>query len=177
MKANQSLGVDVGGVIIAKVGTLPDTSFSSENFLQTPAMPDAFKVLRQLVDEKFGDNVFLVSKCGPKIQAKTLRWLKHHKFYEVSGVKPQHVHFCLQRADKETICRKLGITHFIDDRLDVLMTLKTVPNLYLFQTTDGNSNQAQLERHSIRRVGSWQEIRPALLASLLRRGERTQTSS
>lgn len=163
VKAKEALGVDVGGVIITKVGSLPDTSFSSQNFLKTPAIPGAFQVLKQLVERRFGANVFLVSKCGPKVQSKTLRWLKHHKFYELTGVEPRHIHFCLEREEKATICRKLAITHFIDDRLDVLVNLKTVPNMYLLQSGVDKSNEAQLARLSIRRVSSWQEIRAAML--------------
>jgi hypothetical protein len=96
------------------------------------------------------------------VQSKTLRWLKHHRFYELTGVKLRHVHFCLEREAKAVICRKLRITHFIDDRLDVLLNLKTVSNLYLLQAVD-DVNDAELARHSIHRVRNWQEIRVALL--------------
>jgi hypothetical protein len=43
------------------------------------------------------------------------------------------VRFCLKRPEKAVHCRELQITHFIDDRTDVLEAmLGVVPNLYLF---------------------------------------------
>lgn len=78
-------------------------------------------------------NVWIVSKCGERIQRRTLRWLDHHDVYERTGLPRGNVRFCRQRAEKASHCRELGITHFIDDRADVLSHLRgLVPNLYLF---------------------------------------------
>ena len=46
---------------------------------------------------------------------------------------PRCVRFCRQRPEKRDICQELNITHFVDDRPDVLASLKgTVPHRYLF---------------------------------------------
>ncbi len=46
---------------------------------------------------------------------------------------PGNLRFCLQRPQKADHCRELGITHFIDDRSDVLRHLEgIVPKRYLF---------------------------------------------
>ena len=46
---------------------------------------------------------------------------------------PDNLQFCLERAQKAEICRDLGLTHFIDDRADVLEHLEpVVPHRYLF---------------------------------------------
>ena len=67
------------------------------------------------------------------MQQKTLRWLEHHDFYQRSGIPASHVRFCLERPQKADHCRELGITHFIDDRSDVLQHLTgIVPWRYLF---------------------------------------------
>ncbi len=40
---------------------------------------------------------------------------------------------CRERPEKAAVCARLGITHFVDDRLDVLTPMRgTVPHLYLF---------------------------------------------
>ena len=163
MTTREGLGIDIGGVIIARVGRDSDTSFFSEKYLDTPAMPGAFEVIRRLVDERFGSRVFLVSKCGPKTRAKTLRWLKHHRFFERTGVKPKHLRFCVERIEKGPICRKLGITHFVDDHLDVLLNLKTVPYRFLFDLAIDRSNTKPRALGAIMTVNCWSEIADAVL--------------
>jgi hypothetical protein len=92
----------------------------------------AFAAIARLA-EVFDGAVWLVSKCGPRVQAKTRRWLDHWKFWTATGVAPDHLRFCLERRDKALHCHELGVTHFIDDRLDVLTHLRGfVARLYLF---------------------------------------------
>ena len=77
--------------------------------------------------------MWLVSKCGPKVQARTRRWLQQHAFAQQTGVPIDHLRFCLQRPQKADHARQLQLTHFIDDRLDVLTALRgLVPSLLLF---------------------------------------------
>jgi len=57
----------------------------------------------------------------------------HWQFWTATGVAPDHLRFCLERRDKALHCHELGVTHFIDDRLDVLEHLRgSVPGLYRF---------------------------------------------
>src|SRR5580658_8061533 len=95
-------------------------------------MAGAFASLTRLTAILEG-RVWLVSKCGPDVQARTERWLAHQQFFEITGIDPSHVRFCLRRADKATHCSELGITHFVDDRPEVLAHLVgVVPHLFLF---------------------------------------------
>jgi hypothetical protein len=160
MSIKEALGIDIGGVIISRERDASDTSFSSEEYLDTPEVADAFEVITRLVTERFEDRVFLVSKCGPRVQAKTRRWLKHHRFFERTCVKPKNVYFCLERSEKGQICRRLKITHFIDDRVDVLESLNDV-SCFLF---DPKGASGIARSSSIRRVRSWNEIAHILLA-------------
>jgi hypothetical protein len=129
------LGIDIGRVIISRGEGPQDTSFlrgSVERALQTPPYEKMFEVVPQLVD-RFSGRAWLVSKCGPRIEERTRQWLEHHRFWERSGIPPQNVRFCRDRPGKAPICRELGITHFIDDRLDVLECLRgSVAHLFLF---------------------------------------------
>jgi hypothetical protein len=91
-----------------------------------------FEVVPQLV-HRFEARVWIISKCGPAVQERTRRWLAHHRFFERTGIDPQRLRFCLQRPQKAEHCAALGITHFIDDRTDVLEAMRgVVPNRYLF---------------------------------------------
>jgi hypothetical protein len=136
MRTSESrLGIDIGRVIISRGEGSNDTSFlhgSIERALQTPPYENMFEVVPRLV-ARFGGRAWLVSKCGPRIQERTRQWLEHHRFWERTGIPPENVRFCRDRPGKAPICRELGITHFIDDRLDVLEYLRgSVPHLYLF---------------------------------------------
>lgn len=130
------IGIDIGRVIMAPVsGGKADTSFLSGSFeraMQTPPSPGAFEGVRTLVD-LFEGQAWLVSKCGDNVKRKTKQWLSHWDFYEETGLHPGNVRFCLKRPQKAHHCKQLKLTHFIDDRLDVLEHLRgIVPGLYLF---------------------------------------------
>ncbi|WP_127503357.1 hypothetical protein [Actinoplanes solisilvae] len=132
---NIRLGVDIGRVIIdggAQGGA--DTRFFSGDtarMLTTPAVPGAFAALARLAP-RF-DQVWLISKCGERVRRNSLMWLDHHDFAARTGIPRENVRFCRRRPDKAIHCAELGITHFIDDKLDVHQALRgIVEHRYLF---------------------------------------------
>ena len=132
-----TLGVDFGRVINdgSSHPSGDDTSFltgSEEEMLATPAMSGAFDALTRLT-KVFEGRVWIVSKAGPRIQANTERWLAHHGFFATTVIPQDHIRFVRRRADKAAICAEIGITHFVDDRSEVLKTLVgIVPHLFLY---------------------------------------------
>ena len=89
-------------------------------------------VLPDLVG-RFDGRVWLVSKCGERVQQRTLAWLDHHHFYDRTGIPRDHVRFCRARPEKADHCAELAITDFIDDRVDVMAALRSVVDRrYLF---------------------------------------------
>jgi len=153
------LGVDIGRVIIHGDG--PDTSFvggSEADALKAPALSGAFEALARL-NTFFDGRVWLVSKCGPRIQARTRAWLGEHRFFACTGIAPDHVHFCRERPEKAAICRNLGITCFVDDRVDVLEAMRgIVPHRFLF----GARSAPAVE---IVPVETWMAAEPAIMAA------------
>jgi hypothetical protein len=131
------LGIDVGRVLISAedADSAADTSFiggTLEDALRTPPYVGMFEVVPRLV-EKFEGRVWIISKCGSRVQEKTRRWFEHHRFFERTGIDEANLRFCLRRPEKALHCAEIGITHFIDDRYDVLKAMEgIVPNLYLF---------------------------------------------
>jgi hypothetical protein len=131
------LGVDIGRVIIDgdHHPSGDDTAFLQggiEEMLRTPPVDGALDTLARLV-RLFGGRVWLVSKCGPRVQHRTQQWLVHHRVQQQTGIPPSHLRFCRRRADKALHCAELAITHFVDDRVDVLVALAgVVPHRYLF---------------------------------------------
>lgn len=158
------IGIDVGGVIMDRANDDTDTSFFSDNFLKTTSMPYTVETVKRLIDLKFGERAYIVSKCGKNIQDKTMRWLEHHRFYERTGLRPEHVHFCRKREGKAGICKELGITHFIDDRLEVLgYLIPYVEHLYLFHPGEDEVNKFRHHLPRVQRVENWREVEGLIL--------------
>src|SRR5262245_42503228 len=134
------LGVDFGNVI--QGGGEPgedDTTFvgaTVADAVKSPPIIGALDGLRELV-QRFGGRVWIVSKAGATRQRKTLAWLHHHDWWARTGMEPWSIAFVLHRKQKREVAERLGLTHFIGDRPDVLGHLVgVVPHLYLFgQTT------------------------------------------
>jgi len=124
-----NLGIDVGRVLISPGDeSKPDTSFiggSHDDAMRTPPYDGMFEVLPGIV-RRFGGRVWIVSKCGARVQQRTRDWFAHHHFFERTGIQPGNVRFCLARPQKAAHCAELGITHFVDDRVDVLEAMRGV---------------------------------------------------
>ena len=129
------LGIDIGRVIINGTTGPGDTSFFAGDtaaMLRTPAVPGAFDAIARLVP-RFADT-WLVSKCGPRVQARSLQWLRHHNYFAHTGIAEDHVRFCLKRPQKAQHCADLGLTHFVDDKPDVIAAVRPVVlHAYLFE--------------------------------------------
>ncbi len=163
---NYRLGIDVGRVLIAPESPdRPDTSFiggSLEDALRTPPYEGMFEQLPALV-ACFAGRAWLVSKAGPRVQDKTRHWLRHHHFHERTGVPAAHVHFCRERHQKADICARLRVTHFIDDRADVLQHLRgVVAHRYLF----GPQRPRTVVPPGVTPVASWAEAVEAVQRDL-----------
>ncbi|WP_329481453.1 hypothetical protein OG555_04760 [Kribbella sp. NBC_01484] len=146
------LGIDIGRVIIDGSSGSGDTSFFSGDtaaMLRTPAVPGAFAAIARLVP-LFGE-AWLVSKCGPRVQRRSVEWLRHHRFFELTGIAEGNVRFCLRRPEKAIHCADLGITHFVDDKADVIAAITpVVPHGYLF--TNWPTTEASILRDLSLRV-------------------------
>jgi len=127
------LGVDIGRVIIAGDG--PDTSFvggTEAEAMRAPVMPGAFESLKRLC-QRFEGRVWLVSKCGPKVEKRSRAWLDRTRFFPSTGIPYGQLRFCRERKDKAPICVELGISFFVDDRFDVLDAMRDlVPHRFQF---------------------------------------------
>jgi hypothetical protein len=131
------LGVDIGRVIINGPAHPAggDTAFfegDEDTMLATPEMDGAVPAIARLA-RLFDGRVWLVSKCGPRVQARTLGWLGGHDFYRRTGLPAEHVVFCRTRPDKRVHCQDLGLTHFVDDHPEVHAAIRgTVDHQYFF---------------------------------------------
>ena len=152
------LGVDIGGVIVDRIAENSDTSFFGDRPMDTPAVDGVFEALTQL-GTVFEHRVHIISKAGPKIAALSREWLRIHGVFEPPiDISESNVWFVNKRPDKAPICARLGVTHFVDDRPDVLQHLANVPHRYLFIGGLGKHPQPALSPTKMQRVSTWPEL-------------------
>lgn len=128
MKQRVRVGIDIGNVIIGGGGE--DTSFFSDDYLQTPMVRGAMSGVAQIADRY---DVWLISKCGLKVQLRTIEWLKRRQFYAFTGVNPAHTVFVKTRPEKADVAKALALHAMIDDRQDIIDSMQgIVPRPILF---------------------------------------------
>jgi hypothetical protein len=160
-----ALGIDIGRVLMCPTDgdARADSSFldlPDAQALAVPAAPHVWEVVPELV-AAFGGRVWLVSKAGARIEGLTRRWLAHHRFFARVGMRAEAVRFCRKRPEKRGHAVELGLTHFIDDRSDVLGALVgAVPHLYLFGVQ--RAPAPKFATH----VADWTVARAAVLSNL-----------
>jgi hypothetical protein len=155
---DEVLGVDLGGVTMSRE--------KNEAGIY-PRILGSFEALSKLRD-RFKGNLVIVSRVNDKEQAQgILESLSSQGFFSFTGISLAAIHFCLKREEKAPICSRLGVTHFIDDRLEVLYHLHQagIKNLHLFQ---GRKEEYSVEPYNsildeVARVESWQEVMDKLL--------------
>lgn len=150
------IGIDIGGVIIDRANDGTDTSFFGDNFLRTTPVAGVFEGIKALVDS--GADCYIVSKAGVKTQERSKLWLVNQEFFRKTGFDPEHIHFCRERHEKAPIAQRLKLTHFIDDKLEVLGYLDTVPNKYLLNSTKGEVRRYSHHLPKVKLHATWQTV-------------------
>lgn len=119
--------------------------------------PYAFDVLARCVRE--AGHVSVISRVSPEQERRARIWIPEHRFCEQTGIAFEDIHFCAERCEKSGIAQRLGLTHFVDDRPEVLAHMDgIVPHRLLFQgdATDYEAHKSRLA--DVCRVDSWKEI-------------------
>ncbi|MBK6734115.1 MAG: hypothetical protein IPG61_08495 [bacterium] len=157
------MGIDFGGVIAT---SCVDSSHARTGVAHSSrpliARDGVYEALHDVV-AAYAGNVWIVSKAGPGMQAKTLSWLEAEAFFARTRMSANQVRFCPRREDKAQICRDLGITHFVDDRIHIMQILRdVVPHLYLFGDPGGAKQCPPWATF----VQNWQQVAELLIPSV-----------
>ena len=83
----------------------------------------------------------------------------HHAFYDRTGVARGNVRFCRRREEKGGIARELGLTHFVDDHLEVLRYLDDVPHRYVLGPAPAAGEDLPI---GVTRVETWEAVTAVL---------------
>ncbi len=161
------IGIDFGKVISKAGNDGTATSFFGSNYLNAPTNPGAIEVIILLCQKYGAENIYIISKCGAKMEAKTREWLEYNRFYAQTGILPENVLFCREVEEKGPLCVTHSIDAFIDDRLKVLYYIhQAEPSI--IQILFGNERRDREEyKHHLPHVlqaQTWQDVVPLLLA-------------
>ena len=133
-------GSDLGGVITQFTDDMSDAT--NWELKESTAVPGALEAIARIV-RKFGrQNVFIISRVGPVMRAKSETWL--HRTVDIcrkTGLLRQNIRFCKDvtgARGKGVIAASLGLSHFIDDKDGALESVYSDPH--------GNAREA-IERH------------------------------
>lgn len=159
------LGVDFGGVIVEQsTGSSNSSMFEGNHLAMIPTL-GVYDALATLAQTTFGDNIYVISKCSLRNQQKTYDWLKYHCFTDRTGIPLNRILFCRDRSGKAPIAAALALTHFVDDRADVLATLTTVSNRFLFQSSrTGDGEEVGPLQRDLIAVTGWRMVVSHVLA-------------
>jgi len=120
---------------------------------------DAFRVIRRLSDDPYV-SVAIVSKVNEEQKRRALDWFVTTGFLDKTKLALNQIHFCQERADKAEIATRLGLTHHIDDRPEVMSYMSRDIEKYLFRPNGDEVVKFynQLKSHTIRVVNTWCEF-------------------
>src|SRR3989344_4233084 len=97
------LGIDCGDVIF----------YTGSGAL----LPDVIETLQSIVRSQRFDKIYIISRVNPFTKVLFLFRLWRRNFWTRTGISREHIYFCPGFQNKSAIAESLGITHFVDDRL------------------------------------------------------------
>lgn len=147
------VGIDIGNVILKS-----DTDTSKSKKLSQSLVPGAIDSIAELVKRYGSESIWLVSKCFARMQMQSRIALEQNDFFSKTGADPYRVAFCVNRGDKAPICKQLHVTHFIDDRLEILGTLSSVEYKYAFAPRGRDLQKFGNYLGDTIHVQSWNEV-------------------
>lgn len=150
------IGIDIGGVIRGDF----DKSLSVQQYMAVNPLDNATKVIKSIIDAYGAENTFIISRCPKYAEKVNIKWLEKQKMFADIGFMRKNVYFCRERTDKAKIAKRLKLTHFIDDRVEVLDVMKDIVK-YRILFTGGNNHEESNDK-SIVALDSWDKVQNLL---------------
>ena len=143
------LGIDLGGTIHHRVEGV------------VMPMPHAFRVIRDL--KRLVKGIYIISKVTDEQSLAAYNWFRTVNFFEETTLTPNKVLFCYERIDKGPIACKLGVTHFIDDRPDVMLGLQSEVIKYLMNPSQSDMDKFQEKTKEMNIIRDWLTLENLIL--------------
>ncbi|MBB4320476.1 hypothetical protein GGE43_004071 [Agrobacterium tumefaciens] len=132
-----AIGIDVGGVLL-QTQAMKSWGNSSVGFLV--AYEGALNALQTLIIPQFEENWFVISKAEHEHRNQIKESLEHHGFLDSVGGELGNLIFTDTNAEKAEIARDLRLSHFIDDKWDVLRHMPWLRRLIHFSDAPVSSS-------------------------------------
>ena len=142
------LGIDCEGVIFHFHGK---------------SVPGSLENLRKIVRSNRFDKIYIVSRARMLTRFYFLARLWYLNFWHYTGISRHDIYFCRRDEKKADICKQLKISHFIDDRFEVLRHLTTVEKKYALDPTPRSIRRFARSNPDVVVAGSWEELIPVLI--------------
>jgi len=146
------VGMDIGGVIRSKYSE----SKPVKEYLATSPLKNAIEVIKNIIELCGAENTFIISKCPMYAEKVIMTWLDDQNVFTDIGFIRSNVHFCRERTDKAKIAKQLGLTYFIDDRVEVLDAMRDIVSYRILFTGGGNHEKS--DDKTIISIDSWDSI-------------------
>ncbi len=128
-------------------------------------LPGSIDTLQKICASGAFDEVHVVSKANRFVQILFRLRLRSLDFWEQTGIPRKNLHFCKRHKDKAAICKKIGITDFVDDRLHVLSHLSNIEGkrYAMNPTREREFRKYPKTAEDVTIVTSWDELEELLL--------------
>lgn len=161
------LGIDFGRTI-CDIGSGHVTTGRAEvdpHFFDLPFVDGALEQIKSFVPLFGPQSMHIVSKCAPESEDPIKGWLARKNFWELTGMREGNIHFCRERDQKFEICLELGVSHFVDDRREVLHYLRGVGTKIALNPRDDDPDEAPFIKPPFRPTVAEQHQRQILVAA------------
>ncbi len=143
----EKIGIDLGNTLIVNRQPLPDA-------LQVTGM----------LRKRFGEHIYIISRVNEEQEKRARAFVTSEIFVQTTGIPFSRVHFCRERHEKAPIARELGLTHFIDDRPEVMSHMPFVRDRILFNPDSDDLMRFFEEVSGPFVVRSWLEVKTLLIS-------------
>lgn len=149
------IGIDINGVLannkLSHITTRDYSIFS--------VMKNAINVIKRLVKHYGAENIYIVSRVqSHQLSFITGVWMETHNFLQKTNIPLENVKICTRLKDKSRIAEKLNITHFIDDRPEVLSYFSKNTILIAYQSPKNEIEKYPDVASRAIIVNSWNEV-------------------
>lgn len=149
------IGIDINGVLAnnkrAHIKTHDYSVFS--------VMEDAIDIVREIVNLHGAENVYIISRVkSHQLSFITGIWMETHNFLRETNVLLDNVYICSLLRDKAKIAKKLRLTHFIDNRPEVLNHFPKNIVIIAFQPEDKEMKKYPNVLSRAKVANSWKEV-------------------
>lgn len=133
------IGVDLGNVIIGGDTEGGTNLFFTNRFLETPEVLGSYESMKPL---RLNHEIHFISKCSEPIELKSIDWLDEHGYVNLTKGR---THFVRRRELKVLMAQALQLDIFIDDRIEIIQSMKDIIK-YPIQFESWGQVNAELEK-------------------------------